>query len=311
MGCLSLMAMGCSVGDVSDAEAIDSSAQAVLYAPPAPSSGNVLDSTDYLGALPVNGAVSASFNKSPEYFSWSVDSPAGANVRLEVTHLGSSMYLDTGLFLYGPRAADGSYGTTVVAQDDDAGYGQLSKIDWLTIQSGGEYLAVVSSANGIGKKARLALTCLNGQCDPVEQLTLDPYAVSSSLSQQVAAADQSSYDDHVILDAYAFDWPYVSDTPLDLAVEAVMGIQDIAYYGFYDYGEITLSDLEQQLRPAFDPIVPSILSEFGDGSETVRIEHLYTSYPVAPGADAWHDAFVILFPQSHRIALFQQIEYET
>ena len=47
-------------------------------------------------------------------------------MKLEVTHLGSSMYLDTGLFLYGPRQANGSCGTTLLAEDDDSGYGQLS-----------------------------------------------------------------------------------------------------------------------------------------------------------------------------------------
>jgi hypothetical protein len=87
-------------------------------------------------------------------------------VKLEVTHLGSSMGLDTGLFLYGPRQANGSWGTTLVAVDDDAGYGQLSKLGAVSLPQGGQYLAVVSTGSGAGKQFRLQLDCLNGQCAP-------------------------------------------------------------------------------------------------------------------------------------------------
>jgi len=146
------------------------SAQAVLYPPPAPASGSIVDSTAFLGPVSLGGAVQAQFTTNPQYLSFAFQVAAGTQVKLEVTHLGSSMYLDTGLFVYGPRQADGSYGTTVVAQDDDAGYGQLSKVTSLALAQGGDYLAVVSTGTGAGRQFRLQLDCINGACAP----TVDP-----------------------------------------------------------------------------------------------------------------------------------------
>ncbi|MCX0053695.1 hypothetical protein, partial [Escherichia coli] len=116
--------------------------QSILYPPPVPASDNIVDSTPYLGPVGLNDAVQTQFTTNPQYLSFSFNVAAGARVSLEVTHLGSSMYLDTGLFIHGPKNASGSYGTTVLAQDDDAGYGQLSKVASLTLAQGGEYLAV-------------------------------------------------------------------------------------------------------------------------------------------------------------------------
>jgi hypothetical protein len=150
------------------------STQSVLYPPPAPPSGNIVDATAFLGPLNLNSAVQAQFTTNPQYFSFAFQVVAGAQVKLEVTHLGSSMYLDTGLFVYGPKNAAGSYGTTVRAQDDDSGYGQLSKLASLSLSQGGEYLVVVSTGTGAGKKFRLQLDCLNGACAaPVDPLLYD------------------------------------------------------------------------------------------------------------------------------------------
>lgn len=315
LGGLSLALLGGCVAGVEEGagedERLGAAEQALLYPPPAPASGNIADSTTYLGTLPVDGAVGATFNQNPEYFSWSLSLPAGAVSRVEVTHLGSSMYLDTGLFLYGPRDASGSFGTTLVASDDESGYGQLSKIVWWGIQQGGEYLAVVSSGTGAGKRFRLAHTCLNGACDGVTSLSLVDEPVSASLEAEISAADAGCQDCSGSLGAYSFAWPYELGPDLALAVDAVQGLQDIAYYGFWNQGEIPLSSLSQSLLPSFQPVLPSILAELGNGTEQVRVADLYTSYPVAPGADAWHHAYVLLFPQSHRVVVLQQIVYET
>ncbi|GHG88794.1 PPC domain-containing protein [Comamonas sp. JC664] len=148
--------------------------QGVLYPPPPPPSGNIVHSTAFMGPLSLGGSVQTQFTTQPQYLSFAFNVAAGAQVKLEVTHLGSSMYLDTGLFVYGPKDANGSYGTTVVAQDDDAGYGQLSKIASLSLPQGGEYLAVVSTGTGVGKRFRLQLDCLNGHCvDPALFATCD------------------------------------------------------------------------------------------------------------------------------------------
>jgi hypothetical protein len=151
-----------------EASAADTVTQGVLYPPPAPASGNILDSTTHMGLVAVPGSVQTRFTVSPQYFSFGIHVAAGSQVKLEVTHLGSSMYLDTGLFVYGPRQANGSYGTTLLAQDDDAGYGQLSKVPSVTLSQGGEYLVVVSSGSGAGKQFRLQVDCLSGTCNPVD-----------------------------------------------------------------------------------------------------------------------------------------------
>jgi hypothetical protein len=154
------------VGAVGEVPELGESAQAVLHPPPAPPSGDIVDSTAFLGPVSLGGSVQTQFTTHPQYFSFAFQVAAGAHVKLEVTHLGSSMYLDTGLFLYGPRQPNGSWGTTLVAVDDDSGYGQLSKIAGVALPQGGEYLAVVSTGTGAGKKFRLQLDCLNGQCAP-------------------------------------------------------------------------------------------------------------------------------------------------
>ncbi|MFP2911092.1 hypothetical protein ACLESD_39885 [Pyxidicoccus sp. 3LFB2] len=162
-----LLLCGCGPSQEGDeASSLGESARPVLYAPPAPTSGNVLDSTAYMGLVELGSAVQTRFTSNPQYLSFGFSVRAGAQVKLEVTHLGSSMYLDTGLFVYGPRQADGSYGTTALAQDDDSGYGQLSKMPSLPLAQGGDYLVVVSTGTGAGKQFRLQLDCLNGTCAP-------------------------------------------------------------------------------------------------------------------------------------------------
>jgi hypothetical protein len=154
-------------GDVPEAESqehLGESTQAVLYPPPVPASGNIYDSTEDMGSVSIGGSVQTYFTTHPQYFSFKLQAPAGAHVKLEVTHLGSSMYLDTGLFLYGPKDASGSYGTTVLAQDDDEGYGKLSKIFGVNLVQGGEYLVVVSTGDGAGKRFRLQVDCIGGSC---------------------------------------------------------------------------------------------------------------------------------------------------
>ncbi|WP_164020757.1 hypothetical protein [Pyxidicoccus trucidator] len=153
-----------------DAEpsAPDTVTQGVLHAPPAPASGNILDSTTYMGQVAVPGSVQTRFTMNPQYFSFAITVSAGSQAKLEVTHLGSSMYLDTGLFVYGPKNASGSYGTAVLAQDDESGYGQLSKLASVAFAQGGEYLVVVSTGTGAGKQFRLQVDCLSGTCNPVD-----------------------------------------------------------------------------------------------------------------------------------------------
>ncbi len=142
-------------------------ARPVLYAPPAPSSGNILDGTAYMGPVELGSSVQTRFTAQPQHLSFRFQVRAGAQVKLEVTHLGSNRNLDTGLLVYGPGGADGSYGTAALAHDDDGGYGRLSRVASLELAQEGDYLAVVTTRSGAGRQFRLQLDCLNGACAPV------------------------------------------------------------------------------------------------------------------------------------------------
>lgn len=105
----------------------------------------------------------------------------GAKVTLEVTRTGSSAGLDTVVKVYGPRLADGTYprllrsdGTP--AQDEDSGYGNLSRLGEVGIRVPGFYLAEVSFSERAtaadAKNARLNFTC-DGTCDSALPIDTD------------------------------------------------------------------------------------------------------------------------------------------
>ncbi|RLB47210.1 MAG: hypothetical protein DRJ42_25885 [Deltaproteobacteria bacterium] len=94
---------------------------------------------------------------------------AGTEVKLEVTHRGSSRGFDSYLQLRGPRRADDGDYPEVLATDDDAGYGQLSRLT-ATVPEAGFYLAQVSvdeeaRAAFTEARFRLLLTCEGSRCD--------------------------------------------------------------------------------------------------------------------------------------------------
>ena len=91
-----------------------------------------------------------------------------ATVDVEITQNGSSREIDTLLSVYGPRQADGNYPATL-ATDDDAGWGQQSRIRGLHIEQEGFYLAEVTldaeaPASTTPPRYRLDLSCGEGQC---------------------------------------------------------------------------------------------------------------------------------------------------
>ena len=102
---------------------------------------------------------------------------AGSSIGLEVTHGGSSKGLNTVMNVHGPRTQFGY--PTVMASDDDSGYGALSRIRDLEIEQDGFYLVEVAvnaaSAEISNKAYRLVLTC-DGNCTaagPAAPLGLD------------------------------------------------------------------------------------------------------------------------------------------
>jgi hypothetical protein len=222
--CLLLPALcvaACGPTQLSEEPAFGEHSQPLLYPPPAPASGNIVDSTAFLGPLALGGAVQTQFTTNPQYLSFGFKVRAGAQVKLEVTHLGSSMYLDTGLFVYGPRRADGSWGTTLVAADDESGYGQLSKLASLSLPERGEYLAVVSTGTGAGKRFRLQLDCLNGGCDPA---AYSPCAVEVGTRIEVCVQAKVEEPDPVLGRPLTTEEAYAACTGADDAHEAYVAV---------------------------------------------------------------------------------------
>jgi hypothetical protein len=291
----------------------------VLYRPPSAASGNIYDSTTYLGPVSLGGSVQTSFTQNPQYYSFKVTVPGSLTARFEVTHGGSSMYLDTGLIVYGPKSASGSYGLYPYTQDDNGGYGDLSKIDSVSLPAG-DYLVVVSSGSGAGKQFRLQTTCLSGACPTPPPDLPDTSSVSLSLSEQsitaqlaatLAAGNDARDWTEGTLRRFDFTWPYTSAPTLTQADAAVLGLQEYGDFAQVDALGLSSSEAQAYLYSEFSPLYSQILSTYRTGSEQVQVASRYYSRKVAPGADGWFRVFIILFPQSKKILVFEQTGYET
>jgi 5'-nucleotidase (lipoprotein e(P4) family) len=90
----------------------------------------------------------------------------GTSVSVEVTQAGSAQGLDTVLKIHGPRTWKGTYDATL-DEDDDEGFGKLSRLRGVTIPAEGFYLAEVATpaAPSSDKKFRVTLACTEGTCD--------------------------------------------------------------------------------------------------------------------------------------------------
>ena len=129
---------------------------------------DIADRVPVLGALAFGGEVRGELTEDLEFHGYTLDVRDGARVTLDITQLGSSRGLDTALFVYGPAAPTGGYGTEAIAHDDDSGWGQLSRLRDLALAAGGRYLVVVGSFDGRGRgRYRLTATCLTGECAPL------------------------------------------------------------------------------------------------------------------------------------------------
>jgi subtilisin-like proprotein convertase family protein len=117
--------------------------------------------------LEAAGAKTGVFTEDLEFHGYELTLRPGANVHLEVTQKGTTRGLDTTLYVYGPKNTTGAFGSTARAFDDDAGYGKLSLIKWMTVPEGGTLLVVVGTRNGRGRgNYRLEARCMNGACEP-------------------------------------------------------------------------------------------------------------------------------------------------
>ncbi|NMO16353.1 hypothetical protein HPC49_47510 [Pyxidicoccus fallax] len=313
---------GCEnpTGGNAPVESLRESPQAVMYFPPPPVSGNIYDSTTYLGPVALGGSVRTYFTQNPQYYSFKVTVPASLlRTRFEVTHEGTSMYLDTGLMVYGPKNASGSYGTHPWVQDDDYGYGQLSRIE--AQLPAGEYLVVVSSATGAGKQFQLQTTCVSGAaCPPPPAATPDtsgygpgltPLPLTAQLEATVEAGNEARYYTEGSLRAYDAYWPHPGVPTLSQADRSVMTLQEYSAFAADDAIAYSYAQAKAYLYSEFEALGPQLLATYGNGTENVQVAIRYHEYPVAPGASGWFRLFVILFPESKKVVVFEQTGYET
>ncbi len=130
-----------------------------------------IDTVTFHGSL-AGDPVTGTFTTDQQFDGYLLDVRAGAEVKLEVTHKGSSSKLDTTVFVYGPADSGGSFADPYIAFDDNAGYGKLSKLT-VTLSEAGRYAVVVGTKNAKGRgKYRLVPTCLSGECEPFAEVPL-------------------------------------------------------------------------------------------------------------------------------------------
>lgn len=117
------------------------------------------------GLLGFGDEAAAEFDADFQFYAYTFDARANADITVEVTQKGSSQGLDTTLFLY--RVNDGDEPSRI-AFDDDEGFGALSKIEDFRLFSDDRYIAVVGTKGADGRgKFRITLTCNSGDCGPV------------------------------------------------------------------------------------------------------------------------------------------------
>lgn len=142
--------------------------------------------------LAFGDAHEAEFDQDIMFHGYRFNAVETAVFNVEITQRGTSRGLDTTLFLYG---ADGTGNWERIAFDDDSGWGQQSRLRTIEAGEFREFMAVVGTANGMGRgNYRLVLECGNGRCEgePVtfESCTDDVYPLFDSCVQnQLENAD--------------------------------------------------------------------------------------------------------------------------
>ncbi|MFY2557170.1 hypothetical protein ACN469_06025 [Corallococcus terminator] len=297
---------------------LEQDARGLIAAPTLPSTGNIADSTTLKGPLAIGGAVAGYPTALPGYFGYTLQANAGAQLALEVTHLGSSMYLDTGLFLYGPKDASGSYGAALHAQDDDSGYGTLSKIGLVTVPKTGEYLVVVGFVNGVDKQFRLQAGCIGGTCllnpQPAPAnavLTYVEQPITERLQYVLDTANTVREDMASYVRRLDYQWPYAGEATLNQAAAAVLAQgRYIGYRSDPAPVVLTLTEMSNSMFLQFQPLLPVMLETYGNGTETVQVKRYYRTFSTGPNGDNWRWLYVVLFPQSYKVLVYEQTAHE-
>jgi hypothetical protein len=154
-----------------------------------------IEDVTFRGSLELGTPVNGVFTRNRQFDGYFLDVRAGAEVKLEITHAGSSMKLDTTLFVYGPADGGGVFPADEIAFDDNSGYGKLSKLT-TTLAAAGRYAVVVGTKNAKGRgKYRLRPTCLSGECGPIAAIPLGGCpAVFLDAMRTCVAGNHEPYD---------------------------------------------------------------------------------------------------------------------
>lgn len=116
------------------------------------------------------------FTGRGEFHAYEIELAADAPITLEITQKGSSRGMDTILYVFGPKNEGGVY-DTIVAFDDDLGWGLLSRVRDFAPPTQGTYLVIVGTYTGRqAGNYRLMATCQDGDAcapraeDPMSEL---------------------------------------------------------------------------------------------------------------------------------------------
>lgn len=112
-----------------------------------------------------DGALQNSIPNALQFDAYELEMAAGGVATIEISQKGTSRGFDSLLFLYGPRDESGQYSSGIIARDDDAGWGLLSRIRDFEVTESGTYMLVVGSYEGEGQY-RIYAECENGACEP-------------------------------------------------------------------------------------------------------------------------------------------------
>lgn len=292
-----------------------------IDAPKPPASGNIADRFPYLQYSPqlsVGGSVQEDAGLRPGYTAYTLQVAPGSQLKLEVTHLGTSLYVDTGLFVYGPKDASGSYGSAPVLQDDDSGYGELSKIELGNLPRGGEYLVVVGWGNAAGKKYRVQVDCVGGACLPPTSpgptsgyvLPLVEQRLPPQLQSKLETANEAREDRYSYVRHFDFPWTYTPQASLESAIAAVLsqGVYN-DYVSDPNTAEITVAQLQSEMEYQFRPLLADLLA-YGAPTEAVRVRRFSRQFSTGMNGDNWRSLYILFFPSSLRVVVYEQTGHE-
>ncbi|MBN9686530.1 MULTISPECIES: hypothetical protein [unclassified Corallococcus] len=285
-----------------------------LVSPPASLSGGFMN---YLGTLTVGGAVSSNTGTTAAYEGFKLTVAAHTQVALEVTHLGTGVGVDTGLFVYGPKDANGSYGTRILFQDDDSGYGELSKIPLATLDTAGEYLVVVGWSNGLGKQYRLQASCVGGACvaNPTPApagtpVKLAAFPLEPGLQALLDTGNAYREDMFSFLDRYDFAWPYSTPATLDAAAAAVLARSEYSGYRNKVPTTSTYAAFQSQMYLQFQGLHPAIPATYGEDPANAQVRSYFREFSTGPNGDNWRTLNIILLPVSRHVLVYEQTAHE-